>query len=124
MSKGCFKWRTYMHFWPHLAMFKWENNILNKSCKEQWNTYDQYIFSVILRPTIREVSKSSYIKNEPCLGDHTPENLCWFYTSLVLGSFSLGSKAAGHESDHSPPRIADVKKAWMHTSAPTYVFMA
>jgi hypothetical protein len=35
-----------------------------------------------------------------------------------------GGKAAGRETDHSPPSSAEVKNAWSHTSTPQYVFMA
>jgi hypothetical protein len=43
-------------------IFEWENNILNKRCKEQWNIYDQCIFSVILRPTVGELIKSDVMR--------------------------------------------------------------
>jgi hypothetical protein len=39
------------------------------------------------------------------------------------GSFP-GVKRPGHEDDHSYPAIAEVKKKWIHTSAPPYAFMA
>jgi hypothetical protein len=39
------------------------------------------------------------------------------------GSF-LGGKAVGHETDHSPPASAEVKKMWICTSTPPYAFMA
>jgi hypothetical protein len=39
------------------------------------------------------------------------------------GSFS-GIKRQGREADHSPPTSAEVKKMWMYTSIPSYVFMA
>jgi hypothetical protein len=41
------------------------------------------------------------------------------YTMGKGGSF-LGSKTA----DHSPPTSAEVKKMWIYTSTPPYVFMA
>jgi hypothetical protein len=39
------------------------------------------------------------------------------------GSFS-GVKRQGREADHSPPTITEVKKMWIYTSTPPYVFMA
>jgi hypothetical protein len=36
----------------------------------------------------------------------------------------LGVKPQGREADHSPPTSTEVKKTWIHTSAPPYVFMA
>jgi hypothetical protein len=39
------------------------------------------------------------------------------------GSF-LGIKWQGREADHSPPTSAEVKKMWIYTSTPLYVFMA
>jgi hypothetical protein len=33
-------------------------------------------------------------------------------------------KRQGREADHSPPPSADVKKMWIYTSTPPYVFMA
>jgi hypothetical protein len=39
------------------------------------------------------------------------------------GSFP-GVKQQGREADHSPPTSAEVKKIWIYTSTPPYVFMA
>jgi hypothetical protein len=39
------------------------------------------------------------------------------------GSFSE-VKRQGREADHSPPTGAEVKKMWIYTSTPLYVFMA
>jgi hypothetical protein len=39
------------------------------------------------------------------------------------GSFP-GVKRKGREADHSPPASAEVKKMWIYTSTPPYVFMA
>jgi hypothetical protein len=33
-------------------------------------------------------------------------------------------KRQGREADHSPPTSAEVKKMWIYTSTPLYVFMA
>jgi hypothetical protein len=35
-----------------------------------------------------------------------------------------GVKRQGRETDHSPPTSAEVKKMWIYTSTPPYVFMA
>jgi hypothetical protein len=45
------------------------------------------------------------------------------YPMGTRGSFT-GDKAAGREADHSPPTSAEVKKMWIYTSTPLYVFMA
>jgi hypothetical protein len=37
---------------------------------------------------------------------------------------SPGVKRPGREAEHSPPASAEVKKMWIYTSTPTYVFMA
>jgi hypothetical protein len=42
----------------------------------------------------------------------------------VPGALSPGVKRAGREADHSPPTSAEVKKTWIYTSGPPYVFMA
>jgi hypothetical protein len=34
------------------------------------------------------------------------------------GALSLGVKWLGHEADHSPPSIAEVKNVWSSTSTP------
>jgi hypothetical protein len=39
------------------------------------------------------------------------------------GSFP-GVKRPGREADHSTPASAEVKKTWIYTSTPLYVFMA
>jgi hypothetical protein len=35
-----------------------------------------------------------------------------------------GVKLQGREADHSPPTSAEVKKMWIYTFTPLYVFMA
>jgi hypothetical protein len=45
------------------------------------------------------------------------------YTMGTGGSF-LGVKQPGCEADHSPPTSAKVKKMWIYTSTPPYIFMA
>jgi hypothetical protein len=42
----------------------------------------------------------------------------------VPGALSPGIKRPGREADHSPPTTAEVKKTWVCTSTPLYVFMA
>jgi hypothetical protein len=37
--------------------------------------------------------------------------------------FSQEVKAAGRETDHSPPSSAEIKNAWSYTSTPPYVFI-
>jgi hypothetical protein len=38
--------------------------------------------------------------------------------------FSLGVKWTGQETYHLPPTSAKVKKTWIYTSTPPYIFMA
>jgi hypothetical protein len=45
------------------------------------------------------------------------------YTMGAGGSFP-GVKRPGREADHSPPTSAEVKKIWIYTPTPPYVFMA
>jgi hypothetical protein len=42
----------------------------------------------------------------------------------VPGALSPGVKLQEREADHSPPASAEVKKMWIYTSTPPYVFMA
>jgi hypothetical protein len=42
----------------------------------------------------------------------------------VPRSLSPGVKRSGREADHSPPTSAEVKKTWVYTPTPLYVFMA
>jgi hypothetical protein len=41
----------------------------------------------------------------------------------VLGALCPEVKQLGHEADHSPPIIAEVKKLWINTSTPPCVIM-
>jgi hypothetical protein len=41
----------------------------------------------------------------------------------VMGNLSVGGKRQGREPDHSPPTSAEVKKTWIYTYIPPYVFM-
>jgi hypothetical protein len=45
------------------------------------------------------------------------------YKIGTVGSFP-GVKRQGPEADYSPPTSAEVKKMWIYTSTPPYVFMA
>jgi hypothetical protein len=42
----------------------------------------------------------------------------------VQETLSAGIKRKGREADHLAPTIAEVKKAWIYTSTPPYIFMA
>jgi hypothetical protein len=42
----------------------------------------------------------------------------------VPGVLSPGVERPGREADHSPPTSAEIKKMWIYTSTPPYVFMA
>jgi hypothetical protein len=53
----------------------------------------------------------------PALGPTQPP-IIW-----VLGALSPGVKRPGREVDYSPPASAKVKKMWLYTSTPPYVFM-
>jgi hypothetical protein len=43
---------------------------------------------------------------------------------MSTGDYFPGVKRQEHEADHSPPTSAEVKKMWIYTSTPIYVFMA
>jgi hypothetical protein len=58
------------------------------------------------------------ISSRPALGSTQPP------VKWVLGALSRGVKRQGCEADHSPPTSAEVKKMWIYTSIPPYVFMA
>jgi hypothetical protein len=47
-------------------------------------------------------------------------------TSYIMGTGGSfpGVKRQGPEADHSTPTSAEVKKMWIYTSTPPYVFMA
>jgi hypothetical protein len=44
--------------------------------------------------------------------------------AVGTGDLSPGVKQPVREADHSPPTSAEVKKTWVYTSTPPYVFMA
>jgi hypothetical protein len=46
------------------------------------------------------------------------------YPTGTGGLFPLRVKLQGREPDHSPTTSAEVKKMWIYTSTPPYVFMA
>jgi hypothetical protein len=41
----------------------------------------------------------------------------------VLRDLSLGEMQPGHDADHAPPSIVEIKKMWIYTSTSAYVFM-
>jgi hypothetical protein len=56
--------------------------------------------------------------SRPALGSTQPP------TQWVPGAFSPAVKRPGPEADHSPPTSAEIKKTWVYTSTPPYIFMA
>jgi hypothetical protein len=56
--------------------------------------------------------------SKPALGPTQPHNIQW------LPGFFFGGKAAGHETNHSPPSSAEIKNAWSYTYTAPYVCMA
>jgi hypothetical protein len=45
-----------------------------------------------------------------------------YFTLLTRGSI-FGNKALGREAEHSPVTNAGVKKIWIYTSTPPYIFI-
>jgi hypothetical protein len=88
----------------------------------QCSSYSDWLWAGWLRG--RSLSPSR-VKNfllsmspRPALGATQPP-IEW-----VAGAVSLGARRPGREADHSPPTSAKVKKTWIYTSTPSYVFMA
>jgi hypothetical protein len=61
--------------------------------------------------------KCIFSSSRPVLGPSKPP-FQW-----VPGALSPGIKRLVREADHSPPASAEVKKTWIYTSTPPYVFM-
>jgi hypothetical protein len=62
------------------------------------------------------------IFTSPCCPDRLwgpPSFLSSWYRGLPPGV-----KRPGSETDHSPPTSSEIKKMWLYTSTPIYVFMA
>ena len=45
------------------------------------------------------------------------------FNSGFKGFMGVSGKAAGRETDQSPPSIAEVKNKWTYTSTPFYAFV-
>jgi hypothetical protein len=56
--------------------------------------------------------------SRPALGSTQPS------IQRVPEALSLGVKQPGRETDHSSPASTQVKKTWVYTSTPPYVFKA
>jgi hypothetical protein len=56
--------------------------------------------------------------SRPALGSAQPP------TNGYWGALYPGVKRPGREADHSPQTSAEVKKTWIYTSTPPYVFIA
>jgi hypothetical protein len=66
----------------------------------------------------RDKNLLSSTSSRPVLGPTQPP-IQW-----IPGTFSLEVKRQQGDADHSPPTSAEVKKTWVYTSTPPYVFMA
>jgi hypothetical protein len=66
---------------------------------------------------VRAKSFLFFMSSKPILG-FTQPLIQW-----VPGVLSAGVKRPGREADHSPPANVEVKKIWIYTSTPSYVFM-
>jgi hypothetical protein len=53
---------------------------------------------------------------------YRPDRL-WSPLQWVLGALSPWIKRPRREADHSPPTSAEVRKTWVYTSTPPYVFI-
>jgi hypothetical protein len=58
------------------------------------------------------------ISSRPVLGPTQPP------VQWVSGALSPGVKLQRREADHSPPTSAEVKRTWIYTSTPQYVFVS
>jgi hypothetical protein len=85
----------------------WENNEKYRTC------YTLRYFNVFRQVRDLCESKQKYI--------HT---LALIITDLRRLFSILTVKRPGREADHSPPASAEIKKTWIYTSTPPYVFMA
>jgi hypothetical protein len=66
--------------------------------------------------TVKNVLFST--SSRPALGPTQPP------VQWAPGALSPDVKRPGRETDHSPPTSAEVKKMWIYTSTPPYIFMA
>jgi hypothetical protein len=69
--------------------------------------------------------RQSQLLNRIILGHFNPFHL--FANFSLRHSLTFSSTYAffqGREADHSPPTSAEVKKMWIYTPTPPYVFMA
>jgi hypothetical protein len=71
-----------------------------------------------VRIPVREKYVSFSTSSRPVLGLTQPP------VQWIPVAFPTEVKWPGHEADHLPPTSAEVKKPWIYTSTPPYVFMA
>jgi hypothetical protein len=92
----------------------WANHICDTSAWKMW-----VITLLLPRSSPGEVNNFLFsTSSRPTLGP-TRLSIQW-----APGALSPGVKRPGCEAGHSPPSSAEVKKMWIYTSTPPYVFMA
>jgi hypothetical protein len=87
--------------------------VAGKTLYSDWLGVGRPGFDSRQRQQIAHFSTSS----RPALGSTQPP-IQW-----VPGDISPDLKRLERDADHSPPSSAEVKKTWIYTSTPPYVFM-
>jgi hypothetical protein len=128
-----FHTQIMFHFCPPSDM-KYLQDIWNRNNIDKSIIFD-YINSIILLSRDSSVGiATGYGLDDQGAESSSPGRVKIFYFSMssrpALGStqppikWVPGVNRQGREADHSPPTSVEVKKTWIYTSTPPYVFMA
>jgi hypothetical protein len=104
------------------SMFLHSHKIIHNREQEPWqfSRYNNWLQDGQPRgPSLGPVRDRNFhfLSSKPALWSTQPP------IQRVPGALSPEVRQPGYEADHSPPSSAEVKKTWLYTSTPPYVFM-
>jgi hypothetical protein len=123
----CFKWPIF-NVWQRASNFVAASS--EYSCQVKYHE-KAFKYSLFLPLINQKIVLINYLLKRGCIYCKITKHIVQTGSGVHPTSYKMGTegffpkvKRQGREADHSPPTSAEVKKMWIYTSTPLYVFMA